>query len=261
MVEIPSGAILLRDDRKKTQWSVRVEPFYLSRYQASQELYYEVTRRTPASFQGKQRPVEEVSWYDAVNFCNLLSRQVGLQQCYVIESEAVSLLSNANGYRLPTDAEWEYACRAGDKRPRYGELDAIAWYKDNSQDTTHDVGLKVANDWGLYDMLGNVWSGAGISMTPRFMALTEFFGGAAGLILKEAALHPIVAVAIQPLQSMTLDFVLPDQSPSADDNLQGDRLLRGKGENVGGNEDESASQILAFELTTYVTFSGTEVPT
>ena len=146
---------MLRDDRKKTQWSVKIEPFYLGQYQVTQELYFEITQKSPATFQGKQLPVEEVTWYDAVNFCNLLSRSLGFQECYTADGEEVSL--NANGYRLPTDAEWEYACRAGSGNARYGELDAIAWYKGNSQETTHAVGLKAANDWGLYDMLGNVW--------------------------------------------------------------------------------------------------------
>lgn len=157
MVEIPHGAILLRDDRKKTQWAKRIAPFFLSQYQVTQELYYAVTKKTPANFEGKQRPVEEVSWYDAVTFCNLLSHQVGLQECYVIEDENISFNNSTNGYRLPTDAEWEYACRAGDESARYGELNEIAWYKENSQEKTHDVGLKTANAWGLYDMLGNVW--------------------------------------------------------------------------------------------------------
>jgi formylglycine-generating enzyme required for sulfatase activity len=157
MKEIPSGAILLRDDRKRTQWSVRIEPYYLSQYQVTQELYFEVTQQAPSNFQGKQHPVEEVSWFDAVNFCNLLSRALGLQECYSVKGEDVSFHDNTNGYRLPTDAEWEYACRAGNGNPRYGELNDIAWFEGNSQETTHSVGLKAANAWGLYDMLGNVW--------------------------------------------------------------------------------------------------------
>ncbi len=64
---------------------------------------------------------------------------------------------DSNGYRLPTEAEWEYVCRAGTKDPRYGDIDNIAWYKDNSGGKPNEVGLKEPNDWGLYDMLGNVW--------------------------------------------------------------------------------------------------------
>lgn len=157
MVNIPGGSIVLRDDRKKSQWSVKIKPFYLSQYQVTQKLYSEITLASPATFKGDQLPVEEVSWYDAVNFCNSLSCKFALQECYSVEGEAVNLNSDATGFRLPTDAEWEYACRAGTRQARYGKLDDIAWYKDNSQNSTHDVGLKVANDWGLYDMLGNVW--------------------------------------------------------------------------------------------------------
>lgn len=66
-------------------------------------------------------------------------------------------VEGAVGYRLPTEAEWEYACRAGSTTPRYGELDEIAWYLDNSGDRLHDMGGKLPNEWGLHDMLGNVW--------------------------------------------------------------------------------------------------------
>lgn len=159
MVKIPGGEIALRDDRKKTQWTAQIQPFLLGQYQVTQALYFEVTGQRPASFKGDQRPVEEVSWLEAMQFCNLVSEKVNLQPCYVFEEQSKEVIfdEQANGYRLPTDAEWEYACRAGTRQVQYGQLEDIAWYKENSGETTHPVGLKMSNPWGLYDMLGNVW--------------------------------------------------------------------------------------------------------
>lgn len=159
MVAIPGGQIALRDDRKKAKWTAEISPFSLSRYQVTQDLYFEVTQKSSSSFKGSRKPVEEVSWNDAIEFCNLLSKRLGLKECYIFDSEAedIALDNQADGYRLPTDAEWEYACRAGTRDVRHGNLEDIAWYKNNSQGMTHDVGLKDPNGWELYDMLGNVW--------------------------------------------------------------------------------------------------------
>ncbi|WP_250280116.1 formylglycine-generating enzyme family protein, partial [Frankia sp. Cppng1_Ct_nod] len=76
---------------------------------------------------------------------------------YSIAGDDVEWDVRADGYRLPTEAEWEYACRAGTTGPRYGQLDEIAWYRANSRERIHEVGGKKPNRWGLYDMLGNVW--------------------------------------------------------------------------------------------------------
>jgi formylglycine-generating enzyme required for sulfatase activity len=103
---------------------------------------------------GSTCPVEQVSWSDAVAYCNKLSERENLQPCYVGE-RFVGLA--CTGYRLPTEAEWEYAARAGATGARHGEVGAVAWYNENSNSTTHPVGQKQANAWGLYDMLGNVW--------------------------------------------------------------------------------------------------------
>jgi formylglycine-generating enzyme required for sulfatase activity len=159
MVEIPEGNIELRDDRTKQKWTVELVPFLLAQFPVTQAQYYELTNEAPGAFKGDKLPVETVSWKDAITFCNLLSVKDGLKPSYSIDQNTgdITFDAIAGGYRLPTEAEWEYACKAGTPGIRYGELDAIAWYKANSNRSTHDAGLKEPNAWGLYDMLGNVW--------------------------------------------------------------------------------------------------------
>ena len=159
MAPIPQGEVSLRDDRKKTTWASEVKPFLMSKYLVTQELYSAVTSMTPSKFYGFKKPVESVSWFDAIRFCNALSEISRLDKCYLIspDNESVDFVTGADGYRLPTDAEWEYSCRANSKLVQYGDIEDIAWYEGNSKETTHDVGLKLPNDFGLFDMLGNVW--------------------------------------------------------------------------------------------------------
>ena len=99
----------------------------------TQQAYQRVTGQNPSDFKGANLPVETVSWDEAQSYCQAI------------------------GGRLPTEAEWEYAARAGSTGARYGDLDQIAWYSGNSGGKTHEVGQKQANAWGLFDMLGNVW--------------------------------------------------------------------------------------------------------
>lgn len=159
MVEILKGRVELRDDRTKEKWSVEIEPFLLSRLPVTQDLYFKTTNENPSTYKGDLLPVETVSFKDAVIFCNKLSVQTDLNPCYLIqeENEEIIFEKSADGFRLPTEAEWEYACKAGTIGKRYGFLNDIAWYKDNSDNRTQKVGQKTPNAWGLYDMLGNVW--------------------------------------------------------------------------------------------------------
>ena len=131
------------DDDEQPLTRVRISRgFYLGKYEVTQGQWQAVMGRNPSYFDecGPTCPVETVSWDDVQEFIGKLNAAVGEER-----------------YRLPTEAEWEYAARAGTRRDRYGNLDAIAWYEDNSGSRTHPVGEKDPNTWGLHDMLGNVW--------------------------------------------------------------------------------------------------------
>jgi formylglycine-generating enzyme required for sulfatase activity len=160
MVDIPPGCVELSDRRTQRSWSVEVGAFRLAAVSVTQSQYAQVTGQWPSGTRGDRLPVDSVSWSDAIRFCNALSERVGLTPAYriVAGAEEVDQIGSADGFRLPTEAEWEYACRAGTTTgPRYGQLDEIAWYRANSGGRVHEVGTQQPNAWGLYDMLGNVW--------------------------------------------------------------------------------------------------------
>jgi len=144
----------------EVQHQVTVSSFYMSRYEVTQKEYQEIMGTNPSAFKGDNLPVEQVSWYDAVEYCNARSQKEGLTPAYTINGTDVTWNRNANGYRLPTEAEWEYACRAG-TTTAYSTgasiSDNTGWYDANSGNTTHPVGQKPPNAWGLYDMHGNVY--------------------------------------------------------------------------------------------------------
>jgi len=161
MIEIPAGRIVLRDEGTRTNWQVDLADFQLAAHPVTRELYRAVRDAVPARVAGPRTPVVDVCWIEAVEFCNLLSLESGLEPCYAVgddpEWQDVVCDWTADGYRLPTEAEWEYACRAGSTAVRYGDLDDIAWYHGNSGERSHDVATLAPNHWGLYDMIGNVW--------------------------------------------------------------------------------------------------------
>jgi formylglycine-generating enzyme required for sulfatase activity len=147
MIYLKGGEFMMGSnefDWAKPPHRVKVSPFFIGRYPVTQAQWKAVMGDNPSRFQGDDLPVENVSWDDAVKFC-----------------EAVSKLTGET-YRLPTEAEWEYACRArsttkysfGDDEKLLGEY---AWYYENSGGKTHPVGQKKPNAWGLCDMPGNVW--------------------------------------------------------------------------------------------------------
>ena len=157
LVRVPKGEFLMGNE-STGRVSVEISrSFLIDRYPITQEDYVEVMGRNPSHFVGGRLPVDSISWLDAVIFCNRLSELSGLQAAYHVIGKEATLDFTTNGYRLPTEAEWEYCCRSGDQEDRYGPVDDIAWYNGNSDGKTHEVGNRAANAFGLHDMLGNVW--------------------------------------------------------------------------------------------------------
>ena len=133
--------------------------FYVGKYPVTQELWEAVMGNNSSHFKGEDRPVEKVSWFDCVEFCNKLSELENKELAYIINGENVSCNWTAKGYRLLTEGEWEYCARGGESHLYAGSdnVDEVAWYRENSGGMTHPVGQKKPNGFGLYDMSGNIW--------------------------------------------------------------------------------------------------------
>lgn len=175
MVRVESGGVSLHDARRQRRWSVDVKPFEISIVPVTEEIYGRVSGVLRGS---SLRPVTEVSWLNAIRFCNAASLREDLEEVYTVNAHAVVWHPDRFGYRLPTEAEWEYACRAGTAGPRYGDLPQIAWTAGDHVHTPQDVGLKRANDFGLFDALGNVWEWCWDYLDPaRYDDYRVFRGG------------------------------------------------------------------------------------
>ena len=130
------GALIIESPQTK----VKIDGFWLGKYEITQSQYMAIMGTNPSFFTGDNNPVDSVSWLDALEFCRRLSEKTG------------------ESFTLPTEAQWEYACRAGTKTPySRPSLEKCGWFKGNSGETTHPVGQKEPNAWGLFDMHGNLW--------------------------------------------------------------------------------------------------------
>ena len=142
---------------------VMLSSFWIGKYEVTQKEWSDVMGTNPSRFHGDNIPVEQVSWYDAVEFCNKLSKMDGFEPVYIIRGNNVTCDFSKNGYRLPTEAEWEFAARGGNKSRGYtyagsNDYTLVTWltFDRDSDITTKEVGTKQPNELGIFDMSGNV---------------------------------------------------------------------------------------------------------
>lgn len=184
MLLVPAGSFTMGDARgiyeknERPARTVSLDAFYMGSTEVTQAQYQDVMGTNPSSSKGTKQPVEKVTWYDALHFCNALSEREGLQPVYADIDGNLTADFSVNGFRLPTEAEWEYACRAGTSSTYYtGEtmqdLLRCAWFSGNADGQPGDVGRLEANDFGLHDMHGNVFEWCWDWYSPNYYAEGE----------------------------------------------------------------------------------------
>lgn len=154
MARIPAGSVLRGDQRGTERREIVVDAFEIAVYPITQEQLAELLG-IPGSH--PRRPATHLSWLRAIRLCNALSEWEGLDPVYSFDGEVVDGDADADGFRLPTEDEWEYACRAGSEGAAYGPVREVAWTAADGVGHPSDVGARMPNLHGLFDTLGNVW--------------------------------------------------------------------------------------------------------
>ena len=169
LVRVPKGSFMMgsptgesgRGTDETRHTVMLTTDFWMAESEVTQRQYRNLIGSSPSNFKGDELPVESVSWFDAVAYCNALSAKEKLTPCYQISGTTVGWADGVNctGYRLPTEAEWEYAARSPATTIYAGSdsVDGVAWHSTNSGSTTHAAKTKTPNGRGLYDLSGNVW--------------------------------------------------------------------------------------------------------
>lgn len=174
LVEIPKGTVMLHDARRQIRRTVELQPFEIGMYAVTEEQIFELFGVATSH---PHRPAVEVTWLSALHACNAASQRAGLEPAYAF-ADHVTWDVTAGGYRLPTEAEWEFACRAGTDGPHYGPLEDVAWTIIDGVDAPQNVGGKSPNHHGLFDTLGNVWEWCWDRLDPaRYGDYRVFRGG------------------------------------------------------------------------------------